>query len=856
LEFDKVLDLLERHLRTPISAPLLRASAPADDFDRLETRFREIDQVGILLERGQSFPFEGISDIQSILKQAEFAGSVCEGTDLLRVLENLRAVRALRNSLSQATAPLGPLNVYLSRLVPTDELEERLAACLESDGTLKDSASPALKKIRAQIKRQRGHIQRRLEELCRSAGVRDRLQEDYFTERRGRYVLPVQSGQKRKIAGIQHGRSDTGTTVYIEPLELVEAGNLLSEANEEEEREILRILKELTSEVRKQHPAIRSNLETVAEFDLVVGLADYNQAVRGTLPVLQREGPLDLRGIRHPLLLSRMELEQVVANDVFIPTESAGFLITGPNTGGKTVVLKSAGLLCSLALSGIPIPCGPGTRIPLLGAVLADIGDEQSIEQSLSTFSSHVARLKSFLETAKEVQREGAPRALIILDELGAGTDPAEGAPLGRAVLEELIDRGAWLLVATHLGDLKLFAHENSSILSGSMRFDSGTLSPTFELLMNTVGESHGLEIAERLGLPEKVIARAKGLIEADPNEAAGLLLRLTEEEKRARENREETERLKAEAEEKRDTLIRRIEQTAREEQKILNQARHEAEQKIRSAKNRVARLEETLAKEEQKLKSGYSGREKNLEERERHLAWLEKELEDRVRALIELAKRFPNFVPESLKFPELEKLRVDRLGEPEWRKVLRAINREEESLARDFGPKTSVAQVAEETRPGWDDIAPGDSLQVEGWEQPVTVAGKNERKKELSILVGNLNSEIPYSRVLRKLSRKQGKALADAGSSAVARSLGSDVPSEANLIGMTIEEMEPVLQKYLDSAALSGWDEVRVIHGFGTGALREGVQRLLREHPSVREFRKGGEGEGGGGATVVRFKR
>ncbi len=851
LEFTKVLDLFERYLRTPLSRPLLRASTPTTAYDFLYARFAEMAEARSFIETGRRFAFEGIGDIQPVLNKAAMPGSFCEGPELVRMLDALRGIRLLRKGLSETERPLGALDHYAHRIQPMDDLENRLARCLESDGTLKDNASPTLARLRDRIRRQRAHIQKRLEDLSRHPDIRPLLQEEYFTERNGRYVLPVQSNQKRRIHGLQHGKSLSGTTTYIEPLELVEPGNLLVEAIEEETLEVIAIFKELTALLRERLPVLVPTFEAVAELDLVVSLAEYTLVSRSALPKIVPKGPLELRGIRHPLLLSQFPLEQVVPNDLVLEVDCSGLVITGPNTGGKTVVIKTVGLVCLLALSGLPFPCENGTSIPLLGGVLADIGDEQSIEESLSTFSSHVSRMKSFYDTTSAIQREGGYRPLVILDELGAGTDPAEGAALGRALIEDLIRLGAWVLVATHLGELKIFGYSHPALKSGAMLFNRETLSPTYQLRMDSVGESHGLEIAQRLGLPDTLIVRAEELISANPNQAVSVLHRLSEEEKRVQELRMESERSLAEIEEKKGSLVRRLEQTAREEKRILDEARRQAEQKIQAAKRRMTAIEDHIRKEEEKLRRGYDGREQELERRESRISWMERELERRIKLVGDLARKFPNFSADLLNPSELE--RLSRLSEPEWKTILREINQEEETLKEEFPRKTRAIQPGQEVRPAWNDIQVGDSLRVEGVENAVVVSSRDERKKRLDVLLGNLSMEVPYKRVLQKL----GSAAPPPQSPSVRISnlFKSDTGPEINLIGMTLDEMEPTLLKYLDDASLSGRPSVRIIHGHGAGILRKGVQRILKEHPQVAKFHEADPNEGGAGATVAVMK-
>lgn len=848
LEFSKVLDVYQKYLRTPLSQPLLQDSSPVQDVGWLKARFSELREARELIESGRKISFEGIGDVLPILARAAMPGGFCEGAELVRILETLRGIRLLLKSLQDTVRPLDALLPYTHRILLMEDFESRLSQCLESDGSLKDKASPELAKIRERIRRLRVHIQKRLEDLCRRSEIRSILQEDYFTERGGRYVLPIQAPQKRRLPGIQHGKSMTGTTVYIEPMELVEPGNLLGESLEEESLEQIRILKELTAQLRERMPILQPTLDAVAELDLVVSLADYSLLIRSALPEVVQAGDLVLREIRHPLLLSQIPHEQVVPNDLILESSCAGLMITGPNTGGKTVVIKTAGLACLLGLSGLPFPCGAGTVLPVLGGVLADIGDDQSIEESLSTFSSHVSRMKSFQEVADRTHSRKGPRLLVILDELGAGTDPAEGAALGRALLEYLMDRGAWVLVATHLGDLKLFGYSRPELKSGAMLFDHRTLSPTYQLRMDSVGESHGLEIAERLGLAASIIQRSVELLSSNPNQAVGLLHRLSEEEKKVQDLRRELESLRDEAEEKKESLVRRLEQTAREEKKIIEESRRQAEQKIQSARRRMASIEEHIHKEEQKLREGYDWREKGLEQREEQLTWMERELQRRLGILTDLARKFPNFTPDLLKPTEIEKLQ--HLAEPDWKKILRKINEEEQYLQEDFPRSRPPIQLAEEARPAWTDITPSSLLQIEGVEGVVSVLDKDEKRKRVAVSLGNLRMEIPYSRILRKISA--APANLPAPRLQLASLVRNEVGPEINLIGMTLEEMEPLLVKYLDDAAFSGRPSVRIIHGHGTGALRKGVQRLLRDHPQIVKFHEAESFEGGSGATIA----
>lgn len=853
LEFHKAVEILATRLRTPLARPLLAASEPSTDHNWLERRFREIGEAYRLLMTGHVFPFDGILDIHPLLAKAELAGSLLDGPELITILETLRSIRRLRVALRGVPHLHADLDKYVHSLLPTDDLEDRLSRSFDPDGTLKDSASPELARIRDRIRRQRAHIQRRLEELCRNTDIRAMLQEDYFTERGGRYVLPVQSNYKRRIPGIQHGKSVTGTTAYIEPMDLVEPGNLLTEAIEEESEEVLRILRELTGEVRIRIPFLMPTLNAVAHLDLFFSLAEYTLDVQAVLPEIMADGPIQLVGFRHPILLEHMPREQVVANQYGMEPDTAAVFITGPNTGGKTVVLKSVGLMCSLALSGLPIPCREGTRIPLLGGVLADIGDSQSIEASLSTFSAHVARMKTFRESTVQIRAEGGPRPLIILDELGAGTDPSEGAALGRALVEDLIEQGAWVLVATHIGDLKVFGFEHPNIRTAAMRFDGDEFRPTYELALDSIGESHGIEIANRLGLPESLIRRAEELLESNPNQSVSVLHRLTEEERRAREGREEADRDRALAARLKEQLSEQIEKMQREKKHILDQARKDAESRVQAAKRRMSEIEKIIEKEEEKLRQGFEGRERDIQSREKQITWMEKELQERLNLLADLVQKFPNVGSELLESSTLQRLAA-RL-EPDWKRILREINREQDQIAEQF-PLQESRMEALGIRPEWDHLAEGDWLKIEGMDQPVSIESLDIRKKRINVLLGNLRTEIPFDRVLLKIERPSGSKVREVHPVQVRQPRNPEVASEINLIGMTTDEMEPVLTRYLDDAALSGWESVRVIHGHGTGALRRSVRKLLETHPVIARFDEADVYEGGAGATVAVLRK
>lgn len=855
LEFNKVLHIQTGFLRTPLSHDLLLNSTPTDDLDWLEKRWAGIRQARALLEVQKSFVFEGFSDPRPILNRLSKPGAVGDPPDFLRIWEFVRGVSALRKSLVRMNCDLGVLEEFRHRLIEQEKLATLFRETLHEDGGIRDDATPTLLRIRRRIQNQRAHIQKRLEEMCRRPHLREILQEDYFTERAGRYVLPVQSNQKRKLAGIQHGKSDSGTTSYIEPLELVESGNLLAEAIEEEVWETLAIRRMLSSAVVEQIETLQANLAAVAELDLLVALADYSLATGSSLPEVVETGTLDLRNIRHPLLLAQMEPQQVIANDLEMRDSQAGIMITGPNTGGKTVILKTVGLTCALTLAGLPPVCGRGTTVPLMSGVLADIGDDQSIEESLSTFSSHMARQCFFLEKARTVQQTSQAPCLVILDELGAGTDPAEGASLGRALIEELVSCGAWLLIATHLGELKVFAHEQEQIRCAAMLFDLETLAPTYRLELDSVGASHGLEIAERLGLPHNVVTRARTLLQSNPNQALVLLHQLAQEEKQVRDLRLQLQQTQTHISELQEQLVKELEQTRQRQQGILNKARQEARHKLEVTRRRLENVEERIQQKERRALADCEQKELDLIERQKQIDWLEDELNGRLQILLRWARKFPNFAPDRISPAQIEKLQMEKLREPNWRTILREINQEAEQIEREYQGEVVSSRDYQSVRPEWAAINTGDYLKVEGFSQPVVVQSKDERRQRLRVVAGQLETDLPWEKVLQRLPAPKG-SVAEPTTSVFTCASTSDIPGEINLIGQTCEEMEPELIRFLDRAANSRRESVRIVHGHGTGALRKGVRRVLAQHPAVLKMETADRWSGGAGATVAILKQ
>jgi len=784
LEFGKVLDRIAGLCMLSLGAEGARALRPMDDLERIKTRSQRIAEGVAILAGGHDFPVERFDDPKAMLDRAGIEGMALRPDELQTVAAILRNARDLQKAFSRRAA--APSLAKLSYdLAPHPDLLKEIDRCIAPDGTVADDASAELKRLRREMAALQDRIRTRLEALIQNADVQPFLTGDYVTQRNGRNVVPIVAAQSGQVPGIIHDRSDTGHTVFVEPTFVVEMGNALRGLASDEAREIQRILRELTDGVRAHLEPLRLTVRTVVQFDLLRACARYAAARAMTRPAFSTDGVLTIVGGRHPVLEDALasSAEAVVPLDFTLGGPVRTVAITGANAGGKTVALKTIGLLCLMAQTGLMTPAEKGSTFVVLRNVLVDIGDEQSIEANLSTFSGHIRHIREVLSAADDA-------TLVLLDEIGAGTDPVEGGALACAIVGALHGRGAMTVVTTHLSQVKGFVHEHDGMENAAVQFDPETLSPTYELIVGRPGASHALQIAERYGLPGDVLAGARQLVDSEAIEMEGLLARLTASLKKAEADAHEAQRERAHAEKARKDLARQLEDLKKERKESLRRAVAEAQGLVENT-----RREMQQALDEARRAGADAAATKHL------------------RHKVE-AKR-------------------DRF----------------KKKSRELAP-TRRPPLAIET------IRVGQVVYVETMQRHATVSQIDLKRGRVTLDAGGLAIEAGAA-AIRQADEDAAKAEAapQPQGRTVVKPAATAVAPELNMRGMRVDEAARALEHYLNEACVAGLGSVRLIHGHGTGALREMVQRELKGHPLVESSRFGEWGEGGRGVTVAVLK-
>ena len=739
LEFPAALERVAAHAAGPLGAARVLGRSPAADPAAIRAALAQVAELAALLLTDDAIRAEPVPDIGAGLDLLAVPGSALEGPALAQLKGALAAARVVAGDLARLAAD-APRTAALRVDPPPKELEQRLAVSLDAEGQVLDGASRGLARARRAVREARARLVRKLEAMLAALDPTERAPDAAVTLREGRYVIPVRSTARARIGGIVHDESATRATVFLEPPEVIELGNALRAAEVEEQREVLQVLRELTDLLRPHRDAIAAAWEMCIAFDDLCARARYAVEVNGFPPAVGT-GPLEIRNGRHPLLVGS---EVVVPFDLVLAPDECTVLVSGPNTGGKTVLIKAVGLLCLMAQSGIIPPIGPQSTLPVFSGVFADIGDRQSIAASLSTFSAHVAVVRDILE------RAGAG-SLVLLDEIGSGTDPAEGGALATAVLQTLTRRRAVTLATTHLGALKQLAAETVGIVNASLQFDADTLTPTYRLLKGVPGRSYGLAIARRLGIAPDVLEIAQRAVPGAERALDGLLATV---EARARE----------------------LEAKAQELDARQASVGADAEQLEARAAELAAREREVKARAQS----------------------LEREAREQTRAyLLEARKK----VEEAL---GRARAAVDE-----------ATAREARRLVEEAIEETAGEAAGEKARDGW--------MSLEEL--------KRARQGPAST---NLHRPPPSP-------TNPGPAVGAA--------------TEISLIGLRVSDAKPLLVKALDDAVLADLPYLRVVHGKGTGALRQFVHEVLSEDPRVKRFGFAPSNQGGSGVTVVEFK-
>lgn len=802
LEYPKILERLAAHCDFSASAALARALEPTTSHDLAVARQQETSEARHLLAV-HDLTIGGAHDIRP---QVELAarGGVLEPADLLDVKSTLIACRELKKSLERQ-AERAPRLAGMSVGLPEPlGVVDAISRVLSDRGDVLDSASQKLATLRREMKIAHDRLMTRLQRYLTDTKTTPMLQDTLITQRDGRYVIPLRAEFKGQIKSIVHDQSSSGATLFVEPLAVVELNNAYRELQLDERNEIIRILSEVSSQVGAAAVEIKHGIENLAEIDLAFAKAKYADSLRASEPVLKPHGPkklpedknpritLKLRQARHPLL----DPATVVPTDVDLAPQTYAVIITGPNTGGKTVALKTVGLMSAMAQSGLHIPAQSGSELSMFESIYADIGDEQSIEQSLSTFSGHITNIIRILKKADH-------RTLVILDELGAGTDPQEGAAIARAILQHLLERGIATFVATHYPELKTYAHSTPGVVNASLEFDVQTLRPTYKLTIGLPGRSNALAIATRLGLPEAIIAAARAEINPLDLRADKLLDDIRKERNRAAREREKGEKARARTEELNRDLEKRLEKIEDERREILTRARAEAELEVAVLKRNIDSLKSQLKKARQPL--------------------------DALKKVEEKAEAIEEKAVQAVERRQGEEDRPQSAGARAWspgeRVFLRTIRTEGILIA--LGQSDAEVQVgALRIRARLGDLA-----------RPSEAGALDQAPAESG----------------RKRRIKQAAANLDAGSHMRVSPVAAP-GMELDLRGQASDDALSMLEDYLDRAYLTGMPYVRIIHGKGTGKLRQVVRAALKGHPQVASFGEGLPNEGGDGVTVAKI--
>lgn len=782
LELDRVLEMLASCTGNPDAAELARDITPSADFDEVGRLLAQTDNAYVLMAKYSAPSFGSMKNIKSALRRAQ-AGADLSMRELIDVGENLRVYRSLaewRNKIGDKCE----LDMLFEGITPLRRLENKINSSIISEEEVSDSASAELANIRRKIRAAENSVRERLDKMIHSSSMSKMLQEPVVTIRSGRYVVPVKLEYRSSVPGLVHDTSSSGATVFVEPMGVVEANNEVRVLRSKEEAEIERIISELSSEIGENADTAAISYDCAVELCLIFGKARLAFEMKASMPTVNRDGRINLIKARHPLL----DPKTVVPVSVSIGKDYDTLVITGPNTGGKTVTLKTIGLLTLMTACGLMIPVSDNSEIAVFNSVMADIGDEQSIEQSLSTFSSHMVNLVEMLNNADD-------NTLILVDELGAGTDPIEGAALAMAVIEAFRNKGCMVAATTHYAELKAYAIDTAGVENACCEFDVKSLRPTYRLLIGIPGRSNAFAISERLGLSPEIVRHAKELISSEDKKFEGVVRSLEQARKAAEDEHNELEKLKAEAASAKLKAEQHLRDVEQEREKIIEKARAEAGRMVDKANRGATAMLNEIEDLRKKAGKGDS---------------------------------------------------IDDIA----RRARAAVKKGDKAL--------DIRQDDEDTnyvlpRP----LVIGDYVHVIDANRGGKVTKLSDKSGTITVNMNGLSMKVKESRV-RLIDAPKAKK-SQPSRRTVSKSLQSratrDVRTEIDLRGQTVDEALMELDRFIDGAVLSGITNVTCIHGKGTGALRSAIQEHLRRHKQVKSFRLGVYGEGETGVTIIELK-
>jgi len=779
LEYDKVRQQVATYCTSSIGKTAIDELVPQTDYEKVVQLLEEMDEGLSILRVKGNVPMGGIFDVRPSARRAQIGGML-SAMELMEVSSTIRASRILRNFIedieSEAVIEIPHFITKKEAMPVLTGLQHEINNCIDDNGSVLDSASQTLRSIRQSLRAEEAKVRSKLESLIRGSNAAKMLSDALVTIRNDRFVIPVKQEYRHHYGGIVHDQSSSGQTLFIEPDSVVQANNEIHRLKMKEQAEIERILLALSAMVEEVAPDLFNLVKVLGEIDVILAKGKYGQANKCTMPKMNNDGYIRLVRARHPLL----PIDIAVANDIEFGKDITAIVITGPNTGGKTVTLKTVGLCTLMAQAGLPVPALDGSELAVFKQLFADIGDEQSIEQSLSTFSSHMVNIVDILQKFDH-------ESLVLFDELGAGTDPQEGAALAISILDEVHGRGARVMATTHYPELKAYGYNRPGVANASVEFDIETLSPTYRLLIGVPGRSNAFEISSRLGLPESIIDRAKGFTGTDRHEVESMIASLEETRRQSEDDAERSHELLMES--------------------------------------------EALRKELQDKLQAYEERKEALD----------KKAKEKARKIVDEAKREAESI-----IAELREMRKNADQVVKEHELIEARKRLEDATPLD---NNKVLKKAAQVKARAQNLVVGDEVKVLSYGQRGTLLEKVS-DSEWIVQMGILKMKISDSD-LEYIKPEKEPVQRIAG----VKNRNSHVKLELDLRGERFEDAILRTEKYIDDALLANYGRVSIIHGVGTGALRQGIQNYLKKHKRVKSFRFGEAGEGGFGVTVVELK-
>ncbi|MBH0230093.1 endonuclease MutS2 [Halobacillus yeomjeoni] len=772
LEYKKIIEQLSEQAASSLGKEKVLALKPSSDITEVRQWQMETDEASHVLRLKGHVPLGGIFDIKPSLKRTTIGG-ILTASECLEVASTIYGGRQLRRFIEDMEEPEMPiLREKVTEVEPLRQLEQKIRSCIDEHGGIMDGASDQLRRIRSKIRTYESRVREKMETYTKSKAKM--LSDAIVTIRNERYVLPVKQEYRGSIGGIVHDQSSSGATLFIEPQSVVEVNNQLQEAKVQEKHEVERILKELSEAIAEENQMLYHNVTVLGHIDFMFARAKLASQMNASMPTMNDDGYIKMQQARHPLIAE----DEVVPNDIEIGRDFTSIVITGPNTGGKTVTLKLVGLCTLMAQSGLQIPALDGCELAVFDEVYADIGDEQSIEQSLSTFSSHMTNIVDILDRVND-------RSLVLFDELGAGTDPQEGAALAMSILDEVVQRNARVIATTHYPELKAYGYNREGVINASVEFDVQTLKPTYRLLIGVPGRSNAFEISRRLGLDESIISSAKQQVGTDSRSVENMIASLEESKRGAEKDYEEAEQILKEAEDLKKQLQDQWSQFEEKREKLYARAEEKAEKAIQNARQEA----EDIVNEIRNMKS-----QAELKEHE----WIE------ARKMFDEAK------------PQLAKKKANQKQEQAPKQGTKELKAGDEVKLLTLNQNGTVVEQTSKNE----------------YQVQVGVMKVKAKRKELEFI----KSPQPYKE--KPMAKVKGKDF--------------HVKMELDLRGERYEEALNRLEKYIDDALLAGYPRVSIIHGKGTGALRQAVQNYAKNHRNISSHRSGGMNEGGSGVTVL----